>query len=153
MAQLLFPFFPSDVEYLNPRMGVQKLQKTVWYYHVGEPIFSHSVDDNMKFRYITSQFIINNRCSVKDVCRVFLVSADSVRRYKKKLIDQGEVAFFGPENRHGHCYKMNDEKIEEAQRLLDEGRSQNSIGKQLGVREGTIRYWIKQGNLKKKTIT
>ena len=46
---------------------------------------------------------------------------------------------------------MTEKVQQEAQQLLSDGQSQNSIAKQLGLIEGTIRYWIGKDVLKKKS--
>jgi len=53
----------------------------------------------------------------------------------------------GSENK---SHKMRGELLKRVQSKLDKGQSNNSISKQEGIREGTIRYAIQTGRLKKK---
>lgn len=150
MGQLLLPLFPTDTEYLTSTLGVLKADKSVFYLHSGVPIYSHLEEDLQNFRFITSKFLCQKLCTASDIVRVFHVSTDSVGRYKRQLEQKGEASFFAPDRRHGHNYKMTEKVQQTAQELLSEGHSQNSIAKQLGLSEGTIRYWVGKGILKKR---
>ena len=84
------------------------------------------------------------------MARYFGISVDTVTRYLSKLRTQGEAAFFSEEKRKGHCYKIRGKVLTRIQKRLDEGQSVNSIAKAEGLSEGSIRYSIKQGYLKKR---
>jgi hypothetical protein len=103
MGQLLLPLFPSDVQMLTPVLGVRQYDGFVHYLLSGLPIYSHSEDDHLRFRYITSHLCLQGLCKNQDIVDLFHVSDDSVRRWKKRLSEEGESAFFGdPDRRHGH---------------------------------------------------
>lgn len=144
------PFFPEHTKMITPTLGVQKKDGEVYYLHSGIPIASHQEEDLIKFRYITSNLIRQGLCKNKDIVDCFHVSGDSVRRWKKKLMEEGETAFFKEENRQGHCYKLMPEVLTRIQEKLDEGSSVNSIAKAEGLSEGSLRYAISKGRLKKK---
>ena len=135
---------------LTPSLGVRKQGGTVYYLHSGMPIFSHGENEPNTFRYITSNLILQGLCKNCDISRVFHVSADSVRRYKKILDTEGEGAFFREELRHGKSHKLLPDVLQRIQGKLDKGQSAYSIAKGEGISEGSIRYAIKQGRLKKK---
>ena len=61
----------------------------------------------------------------------------------------GMAYFFNRKETRGQCHKFTPEKIEEAQRLLNLGYSQQGTAKAIGVSESAIRYHIKAGTLKK----
>lgn len=148
--QLLLPIFPQGTKLITASLGVYAKDGIVTYLHSGMPIFSHSLDDLQGFRYITSNFILQGLCKGKDIAKTFHVSIDSVYSNVKKLKEQGEKAFFGPEQRHGYSHKLIGEKLKEAQHCLDKGMNQSATAERVGVREGTIRYAIQTGKLKKK---
>jgi transposase len=153
MNQLLLPLFPTDTQLLTPNIGVREYEGFVHYLLNGLPIYSHSKTDHLRFRYITSHLQLQGLCKNQDVVDLFHVSHDSVRRWKKKLSEEGESAFFGvPEGRHGHSWKLLPDVKERIQSELDKGKSAYSIAKKEGISEGSIRYWIKQGQLKKNGI-
>ena len=86
---------------ITPTLGVREEDDTVYYLHSGMPIYSHGVNELNKFRYITSNLLLQGLCKNIDIVGAFHVSTDSVRRWKKRLSEEGEEAFFKPENRHG----------------------------------------------------
>lgn len=148
--QLLLPIFPIGTQLITASLGVFNKDGIVTYLHCGVPIFSHSSEDLQSFRYITSKFILEGLCKRKDIANAFHVSIDSVYSNIIKLKERGEEAFFGTEHRHGHSHKLRGEKLIEAQRCLDKQMGQSATAKHVGVGEGTIRYAIKVGKLKKK---
>jgi hypothetical protein len=136
---------------LTPIIGVQEVAESVYYLLSGLPIYSHSKDDHLRFRYITSHLALQGLCKNQDIVDLFHVSQDSVRRWKKKLSEGGESVFFGEiDGRHGHSSKLYPSVLARIQSEIDKGKSVYSIGKPEGISEGSIRYWIKQGGLKKK---
>ena len=151
MGQLLLPLFPIDTQMLTPVIGVREYDGNVHYLLSGLPIYSHGKDDHLRFRYITSHLLLQGLCSNQDIIDLFHVSPDSVRRWKEKLSEEGESAFFGgSEGRHGHSSKLLPSVLARIQLEMDKGKSVYSIAKKEGVSEGSIRYWIKQGQLKKR---
>ena len=148
--QLLLPIFPRDTQFITASLGIFDKEGIVTYIHCGVPIFSHSSEDLQSFRYITSKFILEGLCKRKDIADAFHVSIDSVYSSVKKLKEKGEEAFFGTENRHGYSHKLKGEKLKQAQLCLDKQMNQSATARHVGVREGTIRYAIQVGKLKKK---
>lgn len=149
MGQLFLPIFPSDTQMITLTLGVREYDGTVYYLHSDVPVFSHVSGDLTKFRYITSNLILQRLCSNQDIADTFHVSTDSVRRWKKKLSEEGDVAFFKEESRHGHRHNLLPEVLERIQSKLDKGQSSYSIAKEEGISEGSIRYAIGLGRLKK----
>jgi transposase len=147
--QLQFPFFPSDAKMVSDELGVYEKDGIVQYIVNGLPVYSHAKDDLNAFRFITSNFIVQGRCSKAEVQRCFGVSEDSVHRAWKKFKEKGEEGFFGVDARHGRAHKIVGDKRIRIQNKLDGGKSVNSIAKEEGVQESSIRYQIRQGLLKK----
>lgn len=149
MSQLLLPIFPKDTKMITPVLGVCEKDGLVHYLLSGLPIYSHAADDLIKFRYVTSSLLVQGLCKNKEISDCFHVSGDSVRRWKKKLSEEGESAFFMPENRHGHSHKLLPSVLDRIQKKLDAGKSVNGIAREEGISEGSIRYAVNMGRLKK----
>jgi hypothetical protein len=151
--QLMLPIFPPSTAMITPTLGVYKRDSIVTYLHCGVPIYSHAEDGYKHFRYITSKFILQGLCKLIDISDSFHVSYDSVKRYVKKLEEKGENGFFGGDNRHGgSCYKMTHSAIESIQKHLDAGKSNSESARLEGITEGSVRYALKKGLLKKNLI-
>ena len=149
MGQILLPIFPRDTRMINMTLGVREHDGTIFYLHSGVPIFSHLQDDLSRFRFITSNLILQGRCTNQEIADAFHVSTDSVRRWKKKLLEEGDVAFFKEESRHGRSHKLLPTVLDRIQVKLDQGQSSYSIAKEERISEGSIRYAINLGRLKK----
>lgn len=147
--QLLLPLFPKGVTLITPFLAVYEQDGEVYYSHSGMPIFTHQSKDHNQFRYITSNLVHQGLCQQVDIVNTFGVSPDSVRRYLRKFEREGMVAFVEKDGRHGRSYKMTPERLSRIQKQLDKGASNSSIARQEGISEGSIRYAINQGQLKK----
>lgn len=150
MGQLLLPLFSQDTTMITQVLGYREQSGVVYYILSGLPIYSHGSDEHNKFRFITSNLILQGLCSNQDIVNAFHVSSDSVRRWKRTLDTKGEEAFFTVENRHGRTHKLLPAVLDRIQIRLNNGDSVNSIAKVERISEGTIRNGIKQGKLKKK---
>lgn len=150
--QLQLPIYPFDTRLISPRLGVYQKDSLVQYIANGLPIYSHDVEDLQSFRFITSNFIKQGLCKSTEIASCFCIPVDSVKRYLNKLRNQGEAAFFSQQTRHGHSHKIRGSVAERIQKKLDQGVSVNAIAKSEGLTEGSIRYAVKQGYLKKRTV-
>lgn len=121
MGQLLLPLFQPGTKLITPTLGVKKDGETITYFLSGMPIYCHQENELHKFRYTTSNFIARNLCKATDIQRVFHVSIDSIRRWKKKFIEQGEEVFFNEDKRHGSSHKLLPDVVKRIQLELDKG--------------------------------
>lgn len=150
--QLQIPIFPADCKMISSTVGVYEKDDIVQYIINGLPVYAHGKGDLQAFRFFTSNLIHQHLCRQADIVNGFHVSEDTVARYLKKFREQGEVAFFSSDNRHGHCHKIHGEVVEKIQKKLNAGQSVNSIAKEEKLSEGSIRYAIRQGYLKKSSL-
>lgn len=135
---------------LSATWGVFEKDNSVFYLHNGSPVHVHNKDDINTYPYITGTLIVNHSCKPSDLSKVFGVGVRNFERYAKKMREGGAEAFFNPTDQRGKCHKMTADKIEEAQQLLNTGFSQMKTAKLINVNEASIRYHLKNGNLKKK---
>lgn len=149
MGQLLLPVFPENTKMITPILGVYTRDGEVYYLLSGMPIYSHDENDIKMFRYVTSNMLLKGLCKNRDIERVFEVSSQSVKRFKKILAERGEDGFFA-DARKGTCYKLTPKVLQRIQIELNKGRTNSSIAKEEGLSEGSIRHAIKTGKLIKK---
>jgi len=150
--QMQLPIFPVTTKLLSATWGVFIKDDFVYYLHNGSPVHVHKNDDINTYRYVTATLIVNHACSASRLSKVFGVGAFNFSRYAKRLREDGIDAFFNPKETRGQCYKMTKDKLEEAQKYIDLGYSQLKTAKEISVNEASIRYHIKNGNLKKKFL-
>lgn len=146
------PIFPHGTKMISESVGVYEADGLVQYIANGMPIYSHDKGNLQAFYYITSNLIHQGLCRKVEIERCFGISEDIVGRNYKKFREEGESAFFGTDNRHGSSHKIVGDRLDRIQAMLDKGKSVNSIAKKESVAEGSIRYAIKKGYLKKTPL-
>lgn len=148
MPQLQLPIFPAGVTEINAAIAVQKRGTTVWYVHGHLPVFQHEEQDVRSFRMITSQMIVNGTVKPKEIVRAFGVPTITVKRYVKLYREGGAKGFYESKPRHSSASVLKGEVLEQAQRLLDEGRSVPEVAGELEVLANTLHKAIRAGRLR-----
>jgi transposase len=148
--QMQLPFFPEQTKLINSSVGFFSKDDFVYYLHNGSPVYCHSKVDLNTYRYTMANLVTTGLCTITELSLALGVNSKNIQRYKKALDENGPSWFFNREDNRGQCHKLNEEKIVQAQKLLDEDYSQKGTAKRLGVSEGAIRYHLRGGTLKKK---
>ena len=155
MPQLQLPIFPAGVTEINSRIAVQKEASTVWYIHGHLPVFQHAEEDVQSFRMFTSQMIAGGTVKPKEIVKTFGVPMITVKRYVKLYREHGSKGFYESKPRHSSASVLKGEVLEQAQGLLDEGRSLPEVAEELKVLANTLHKAIRAGRLRggpKKTM-
>ena len=156
MPQLQLPIFPAGVTEINNRIAVQKEAGIVCYIHGHLPVFQHGEEDVRSFRMFTSQMIDSGIVKPKEIVRTFGVPMITVKRYMKVYRDSGAKGFYETKLRHSSASVLKGTVLEQAQRLLDEGRSMPEVASALSVLTNTLHKAVSAGRLRgsqKKTKT
>jgi hypothetical protein len=138
MPQLQLPIFPSGVTEINSRIAVQKEAGQVCYIHGHLPVFQHEEQDVRSFRMFTSQMIVSGTVKPKEIVKTFGVPMITVKRYVKVYRDHGCKGFYDSQPRHSSASVLKGPVLEQAQRLLDEGRSVPEVAETLQVLANTL---------------
>lgn len=147
--QMQLPLFPPTTRLINSSVGVFEKDDFVYYLHNGSPIFCHSKTDLNNYRYITGNLVNTGLCRPIEIARTLGVSNRNIQRYAKALREKGSDWFFNRPDNRGSCHKATDELLEHAQEMMDDFYAVKDVAKILGVSEGTLRYHIKKGTIKK----
>jgi hypothetical protein len=139
MPQLQLPIFPAGVTEINSRIAVQKEGGRVCYIHGHLAVFQHEEQDVQSFRLFTSQTIAGGTVKPKEIVRTFGVPMVTVKRYMKLYRDCGSKGFYGVKPRHSSASVLKGAVLEQAQRLLDEGRSMPEFQTTCDVAQGGVR--------------
>jgi transposase len=150
--QILLPLFPSQTVLINNYLGVFAKDDIVYYLHSGMPIYTHDTEDLKSFRFITSQLIDAGRCRASQVSRTFGIRENIIYHYLKIYREHGAEGIFAEEKRGGKSHKLIGARLQRVQKKLDAGKSNNAIAKEEKISEGTIRYNLKVGHLKKNLL-
>ena len=89
------------------------------------------------FRLFTSQLVVNGTVGQVDVARAFSVPLGTVKRYVRRYRDSGAKSFFTLPNRRS-AGVLKGELKEQAQALLDAGKSVPEVGRALHVLPDTL---------------
>jgi len=147
MPQLQLPMFPAGVTEINSRVAVHIEDGRVCYLYGHLPVFQHEEKDVRSFRMFTSQMIVNGTVKPREIVAAFGVPMITVKRYVKVYREQGPKGFYEVKPRHSSASVLKGEVLEQAQRLLDEGRSVPETAQALGVLANTLHKAIGAGRL------
>jgi transposase len=129
-------------------MSVLLKDGTVWYFHYDVPVFSHAEEQLASFRMFTASLCDHGQCKLVDISRVFGVSEISVKRAVKQFRTCGpESCFEGRKQAPVRPRVWDDERVQKAQALLDEGLSPREVGERVGIKADTVRRAIGTGRL------
>ena len=147
------PVFPAGVTEINARIAVHREGGKVYYIHGHLAVFHHEEEDVRSFRMFTSQMIASGTVKPKEIVKAFGVPMITVKRYVKVYREQGAKGFYEAKPRHGSASVLKGELGEQAQRLLDEGRSVPEVAGEVKVLGNTLHKAIRAGRLRgpKKT--
>src|SRR5450756_1697775 len=148
MPQLQLPIFPAGVTDINSRIAVQKEAGRVFYLHGHLPVFQHEEQDVRSFRMFTSQMIAGGTVKPKEIVKTFGVPMITVKRYVKLYRDHGSKGFYEANPRHSSASVLKGPVLEQAQQLLDEGRSVPEVAAELNVLTNTLHKAIRAGRLR-----
>ena len=146
MPQLQLPIFPAGTTLITAEIAFECQEGKVTYVHGHLPVFQHAEGDLAAFRYFTSQLIVNGTVSQADIARAFQVPKVTVKRYAKRFREGSGKDFFTPPRRRSASVLKGEVK-EQAQGLLDEGKSVPEVGKALGVLPDTLHKAIRGDRL------
>jgi transposase len=146
--QLQLPIFPAGVTEINSRIAVQKDAGTVYYLYGHLPVFQHEESDVRSFRMFTSQMIANGTVRAREIVQTFGVPMITVKRYVKRYREAGARGFYESQPRHSSASVLKGEVLEQAQRLLDEGRSVPEAAAELSVLANTLHKAVRSGRLR-----
>ena len=148
MPQLQLPIFPAGVTEINSQIAVQKDASAVWYIYGHVPVFQHAEGDVQSFRMFTSQMIAGGTVKPQEIVKTFGVPMITVKRYVKLYRDHGSKGFYEARPRHSSASVLKGEVLEQAQCLLDEGRSVPEVAEELKVLANTLHKAIRAGRLR-----
>ena len=146
MPQLQLPLFPAGTTPINAELAFDCQDGKVIYLNGHLPVFQHAQDDLAAFRLFTSQLVVNGTVSQAEIARAFHVPAKTVKRYVKRFREGGAKSFFVTPRRRAASVLKGEVK-EQAQALLNEGKSVPEVAKQTGVLANTLHKAIRSQRL------
>lgn len=145
--QLRLPCYRDEPVHVSDAVSVVRRDGVVWWFHQGMPIGSHAVSDVASFRHQSSMLCDGGACALVEIERAFGVTAISVKRALKQYRQGGARSFFERKRTVREGSVMTPARLEEIQRLIDQGLSDRQIAERLGLKRDTIYRTVKAGRL------
>jgi len=146
MPQLQLPMFPDGITPITEDLGFQRQDGEIVYFHGLMPVFHHDEKDLKTFRMYTSQLISKGTVRQRDIVESFRVPLGTVKRYTKLYREQGTKGFYQQPRRRSASV-LTKEVREQAQALLDEGKSVPEVSRATQVAGNTLHKAIRAGRL------
>jgi Ni,Fe-hydrogenase III small subunit len=96
----------------------------------------------------TSQMIAGGTVKPQEIVEAFGVPMVTVKRYVRVYREQGYKGFYAAQPRHSSASVLKGPVLEQAQQLLDEGRSVPEVAAELKVLPNTLHKAIRAGRLR-----
>lgn len=152
MPQLILPILLPGETFINSFVRVL-CDENRWTYFLGEyPIYSHAPSDQRMFRLTIAQLIESKVCRQSEIIKAFAIPKSNVIRAQRKLRREGPDAFFRDRRGRKGGNILTPQKLEQAQELLDQGKSRKMVSEKLDVKYDTLRKAINDGRLKKSFV-
>ena len=148
MLQMHLPIYPEGVTHINNLIAFEKRDGKVTYFNGHMPIFSHDEKDIKTFRMITAQFCVQGSAKQMEISRAFGIPALAVKRAVKRYREKGVKGFYEPRVTRGAAV-LTPDVLENAQLLLDTGKSDSEVAEALGLKVNTLQKAIRSGRLRK----
>jgi len=139
--QLSLPLIPEDAVLLSDKLAFSNNNGFIQFFNATGIIYRCLENDKESLMFALGMFFDLKLAKAKDLSNNFGVSESTIYRYKgrfNKVFHTTVQDLSKP-----RFTKLNDEKMKDAQKLLDNGLSIRFAAKQLNISEGTIRYAIK----------
>lgn len=153
LTQTILPIIPEGATRINDVAAVVK-KDALWTYFVGMwPIYSHVEDDQASFRFIAAQLIESGVCRQVEFARALGQSRKRLGRAATQLRERGVASFFEKRKGRSGGSVLTDERLLEAQSLLNQGYSRSEVGRELEVEYSTLSKALADGRLVTPQIT
>lgn len=142
------PFHPANAVEINATVSYLDDGVNRGFFSGGAPIFLHALGDAMGQRVAWAQIIVLGLATQKDIGSSFGVYRTTLYRQQRRLKEVGIAGLIDEKSGPKGPHKLTPVMLLRARKLLDSGKSNNAIGREIGVTEGTIRNAIRQGWLR-----
>jgi hypothetical protein len=152
MLQRPIPLLPEGAKPINDHIAIFYAEGEITFLNASNAIFKCSEDDQYGIRL--AQGVLCSAKAVKpaQLARALGLNRSTVCRNKAAYEQGGAQALLVDKSSNRKGYKLDEEKLRKAQKLLDQAMSVRRIGESLGVTEGCIRYAIRKGILVRKEV-
>ncbi len=139
---------PAEAIEINDTISFIDDGTTVAYFAAGMPLFTHTIEDAVGRRVALSQIVALELATPTQLSVSLGVARLTLYRQQERFQAHGVAGLADERRGPKGPYKLTEELLRRAQGLLDEGKSNRAVGKELAVSEGTIRHALGRGWLR-----
>ena len=140
---------PPSAQILSSRLAVLIDEEQLVAYSGSDPIFQCALDDHDGLRLAAGMFSHLRLAGIGALAQALDVNRETVRRNRDLFAQGGVDAVRSRTGGPRQPYKLKEAARQAAQRCLDQGWSVNRTAKEVGLTEGTLRYQLRQGRLRR----
>lgn len=152
MIQKFLPLLPEGAEPVNKNLAIFRDEGEIIFFNGYCPMLKCSDSDPYDMRLAQGVLCATHIVKPAQLAKALGVNRSTVCR-NKAIYEKGGPLALVTDKANRSAYKLDRQKLQKAQSLLDKGINQNKIAAQVGVSEGCIRYALRKGALVKKNRT
>jgi hypothetical protein len=152
VIQKFLPLLPEGAEPVNKNLAIFRDEGEIIFFNGYCPMLKCSDSDPYDMRLAQGVLCATHIVKPAQLAKALGVNRSTVCR-NKAIYEKGGPLALVTDKANRSAYKLDRQKLQKAQSLLDKGINQNKIAAQVGVSEGCIRYALRKGALVKKTKT
>ena len=149
MLQSQFCFLPDDAIPISNRCALVREQGRIAIYNAAGVFFSIPEQDRQGMRTALGMLSLHRLASVTELARAFGVSRPTVYR-NRETYQAGGVEQLSSKRGPRGGYKLKGDRREEAEKLLEEGRSLRAAARAVGVSHVALMNALRQGRLRRR---
>ena len=152
VIQKFLPLLPEGAEPVNKNLAIFRDEGEIIFFNGYCPMLKCSDSDPYDMRLAQGVLCATHIVKPAQLAKALGVNRSTVCR-NKAIYEKGGPLALVTDKANRSAYKLDRQKLQKAQSLLDKGINQNKIAAQVGVSEGCIRYALRKGTLVKKNRT
>ena len=152
VIQKFLPLLPEGAEPVNKNLAIFRDEGEIIFFNGYCPMLKCSDSDPYDMRLAQGVLCATHIVKPAQLAKALGVNRSTVCR-NKAIYEKGGPLALMTDKANRSAYKLDRQKLQKAQSLLDKGINQNKIAAQVGVSEGCIRYALRKGALVKKNKT
>lgn len=119
----------------------------VAYFAAGVPLFSHAKEDALGARVATAQIVALGLATPTELARRLRIGRASIYRHQERLEQAGVSGLVARKTGPKGGHRLKEDRLAQAQALLDAGAARREVARVVGVSESAIRNAIRRGRL------
>jgi transposase-like protein len=149
-VQKFLPLLPQGAVPVNNNLAIFRDKGEITFFNGYCAMYKCDENDSYALRLAQGILCSTDIVNPAQLAKALGVNRSTVCRNKAIYQQGGASALVVDKAANRGAYRLDKTKLKASQKLFDKGVSMYRIAKEIGVVEGTIRYWVRRGALVKK---